>query len=184
MRFLCLCLQGPKDSGHYYIATQAPLDSTIVDFWRMIWEQNSRVIIMATDLNENGIERCAEYLPPSVVLDNNLAFGDFQVTLKSREVKDKYAVSTLHLKNSATNTWREITHFWYQWPDDKTGAPVAEQANVVAMLLEARSYLKVTVQDQTSEDVEKEKEKETDNGELKVVVVEGDKSRSLPRFQG
>lgn len=55
------------------------MENTINDFWRMIWEQNSKVIIMATDLSENGVEKCAEYLPPSVVLDNNRTFGDFQV---------------------------------------------------------------------------------------------------------
>lgn len=55
------------------------MENTINDFWRMIWEQNSKVIIMATDLSESGVEKCAEYLPPSVVLDNNRTFGDFQV---------------------------------------------------------------------------------------------------------
>lgn len=56
-------VKGPKDNTNYYIATQAPLENTIPDFWRMIWEQNSKVIIMATDLTENGVERCAEYIP-------------------------------------------------------------------------------------------------------------------------
>lgn len=72
-------IKGPKDTLNYYIACQAPLDNTISDFWRMIWEQNSKVIIMATDLEENGIEKCADYLPPSVVLDCQKTFDDFQV---------------------------------------------------------------------------------------------------------
>lgn len=168
--------RGPRDNANYYIATQAPLESTCADFWRMIWEQNSRVIIMATDLNENGIERCAEYLPPSVVLDNTVLFGDFQVTLKAREVKNKYAVSSLHLRNGATNTWREITHFWYQWPDDKTIAPVPEKASIVSMLLEARTYLKYTLADQVDEI------DSSNGGELKVEEL--DRSKSLPRHQG
>lgn len=175
-------VKGPKDPGHYYIATQAPLENTMADFWRMIWEQNSRVIIMATDLIENGIDRCAEYLPPSVVLDNHMTFGNLQVTLKSREVKDKYAVSSLHLKNTATNTWREITHFWYQWPTDTKSSPVPEKASVVAMLLEAQSFLKVTLPDQMDEGGEAEKE--TDNGLLKVPTVAGDRSKSLQKSQG
>lgn len=75
-----LVFKGPKDNTNYYIACQAPMENTINDFWRMIWEQNSKVIIMATDLSESGVEKCAEYLPPSVVLDNNRTFGDFQVT--------------------------------------------------------------------------------------------------------
>ena len=38
-----------------YIATQAPLEDTRGDFWRMVWEQQSRVIIMLTDLEEQGL---------------------------------------------------------------------------------------------------------------------------------
>ncbi|XP_058454935.1 mucin-5AC isoform X2 [Malaya genurostris] len=130
-------VKGPKDSSNYYIACQAPMENTINDFWRMIWEQNSKVIIMATDLSENGVEKCAEYLPPSVVLDNNRTFGDFQLTLKNRENKEKYTISTVHLRNTQTNTWREIMHFWYQWPD--SGVPI-DESSIIAMLLEARSY--------------------------------------------
>ncbi|XP_055544621.1 mucin-5AC isoform X2 [Wyeomyia smithii] len=130
-------VKGPKDNGNYYIACQAPMENTINDFWRMMWEQNSKVIIMATDLSENGVEKCAEYLPPSVVLDNNRTFGDFQLTLKNRENKEKYTISTVHLRNTQTGTWREIMHFWYQWPD--TGVPI-DESSIIAMLLEARSY--------------------------------------------
>ncbi|KAL2725292.1 serine-rich adhesin for platelets-like [Vespula squamosa] len=91
-------VRGPKNATKYYIACQAPLDTTVTDFWRMIWEQQSKVIIMLTDLFENGVEKCTEYIPPSEVTDCHRLYGDFQVTLKKRETKEKYAISTLHLK--------------------------------------------------------------------------------------
>lgn len=169
-------VRGPRDTTHYYIACQAPLESTIIDFWRMIWEQNSRVIIMATDLTENGIEKCADYMPPSFVIDNSVTFGDYQIILKNREVKEKYAVSSIHLKNAVTKTWREITHLWYQWPD--SGMPT-DEASLIAMLLEARSYLKMNLPEQMSSDsnVQESDDLDMSNGSL-------DKSKSLQRVQG
>ena len=37
-----------------YLATQAPLENTVNDFWRMMWEFKSRAIVMLCQLNENG----------------------------------------------------------------------------------------------------------------------------------
>jgi hypothetical protein len=47
-------------------------------------------------------EKCVDYLPPSEVLDCHRLFGDFQVTLKKREVKDKYIISIVQLKVDLT----------------------------------------------------------------------------------
>ncbi|KAK9871226.1 hypothetical protein WA026_011500 [Henosepilachna vigintioctopunctata] len=131
---------GPKNTRKYYIACQAPMSNTVDDFWRMIWEQQCKVILMLTHLFENGAERCFDYLPPSEVLDCHRLFGDYQVTLKKREVKEKYIISSLQLKNMVSNSWREVTHFWYMgWPEK--GVPV-ESNSIIAFLIEARSYMK------------------------------------------
>ena len=47
-------LQGYK-ARNAYIATQGPLQDTVNDFWRMIWEWKSRTIVMLCETEENGV---------------------------------------------------------------------------------------------------------------------------------
>ncbi|KAG8254101.1 hypothetical protein J6590_014976 [Homalodisca vitripennis] len=133
-------VKGPKSQEKLYIACQAPLQSTIEDFWRMVWQQQTKVILMLTALNENGVEKCADYLPQLEITDCHRLFGDFQVTLKKHEVREKYIISSLQLKNLETNLWREVTHLWYSsWPPQ--GVPDDGSA-MIAFLIEARSYMR------------------------------------------
>ncbi|XP_050679363.1 serine-rich adhesin for platelets-like isoform X1 [Leptidea sinapis] len=143
-------ITGPGNIRNFYIACQAPLSNTVVDFWRMIWEQNSRTIVMLTEYMESGVEKCYEYLPPSEISDNRRTFGQFQVILKKREQQDKYAISSVQLINLATRTWREVTHLWYFWP--AKGVP-EDYDSVIDFLSEMRSYMKIS---QTAKEYDEE----------------------------
>ncbi|XP_075979854.1 uncharacterized protein LOC142979011 [Anticarsia gemmatalis] len=153
---------GPGNIRNYYIACQAPLSNTVVDFWRMIWEQNSRLVVMLTEYMENGVEKCYEYLPPSEISDNKRTFGEFKIILKKREQRDKYAISSVQLINLSTRTWREVTHLWYFWP--AKGVP-DDYDSVIDFLCEMRSYMKIS---QTAKEYDEEG----------VEVIYGDQNRS------
>lgn len=58
---VCVCVQPELDSKcnstklkKSYIATQGCLQNTISDFWRMVFQENSRVIVMTTKEVERG----------------------------------------------------------------------------------------------------------------------------------
>ncbi|KAG1672902.1 Tyrosine-protein phosphatase non-receptor type 5 [Nymphon striatum] len=110
-------VRGYRNELNSYIGCQAPLDSTIEDFWRMVWEQQVSVIVMLTLMEENGIKKSSPYFPDSDTVDSHRCFNNFQVSLNERDVREKYVISTFQLRHMENNLMREIHHFWYtDWP--------------------------------------------------------------------
>ncbi|KAF9175148.1 hypothetical protein BGX21_010457 [Mortierella sp. AD011] len=109
--------------GHKsYIVTQGPLPSTFHDFWKVIWEQESRVIVMLTREIEMGRVKCHRYWPTS---DHPvISLGSLKVTYMNDyqpEISDDTIlvrqVKLSHL-NHPDMPERIITHIHYTgWPD-------------------------------------------------------------------
>lgn len=67
---------------HHYIASQAPLSNTTIDFWQMVWEQSINLIVMVTNFTELGQQKCYPYLPLTHESGKNvLRFGDYEVII-------------------------------------------------------------------------------------------------------
>ncbi|KAF8640880.1 hypothetical protein AX17_000528 [Amanita inopinata Kibby_2008] len=66
----------PLGTRRRYIATQAPLPATFLDFWTLCWEQNVRVIVMLTREVEGAMVKCGAYWAES-------AFGPLRLRLIS-----------------------------------------------------------------------------------------------------
>merc|ERR1711970_1571738 len=98
-----------------YIVTQGPMAHTVADFWQMVWEQGSVVLVMLSRLSENGYQLAHRYWPE----EGSEQYHIFEVHLVSEHVWcDDYLVRSLYLKNSQTGETRTVTQFHFlSWPD-------------------------------------------------------------------
>ncbi|KAM6986546.1 tyrosine-protein phosphatase non-receptor type 12 isoform 2-T2 [Aplochiton taeniatus] len=102
------------DGPEAYIATQGPLPNTVIDFWRMNWEYNVAVIVMACREFEMGRKKCERYFP--LFGDEPMCFGPFRISCESEQARTDYFIRTLTAEYE--NESRRITQFHYMnWPD-------------------------------------------------------------------
>lgn len=99
-----------------YIATQGPLQSTAVDFWQMVWEQQSTLVVMLTTLVEKGRLKCYKYWPS---LYETHSFGQLQVSCVAEQETNSFAFREFSLvRSDGTAEERHISHMQYlAWPD-------------------------------------------------------------------
>ncbi|GBP42861.1 Receptor-type tyrosine-protein phosphatase N2 [Eumeta japonica] len=107
-----------------YIAAAGPLPNTAPDFWQMVWEQGSVVMVMLTRLTENGQQLCHRYWPE----EGSELYHIYEVHLVSEHIWcDDYLVRSFYLKNQRTGETRTVTQFHFlSWPEN--GVPSSIKA--------------------------------------------------------
>lgn len=100
-----------------YIACQGCLATTVNDFWQMVWQEESRVIVMTTREVEKGRNKCVPYWPTTE--GESKEAGRYVVTLRTEKDAADYKVRVIeltapHRKEPARTIW----HYQYlSWPD-------------------------------------------------------------------
>uniref|UniRef100_A0AAQ4R1L9 protein-tyrosine-phosphatase n=1 Tax=Gasterosteus aculeatus aculeatus TaxID=481459 RepID=A0AAQ4R1L9_GASAC len=98
---------------HTELICSWPMQETVRDFWRMVWQENSASIVMVTNLVEVGRVKCVRYWP-----DETEVYGDIKVTLIETEPLAEYVIRTFTVQKKGHNEIRELRQFHFtSWPD-------------------------------------------------------------------
>uniref|UniRef100_A0A8C9VQ62 protein-tyrosine-phosphatase n=1 Tax=Scleropages formosus TaxID=113540 RepID=A0A8C9VQ62_SCLFO len=130
------------DEPEAYIATQGPLPNTVVDFWRMNWEYNVMIIVMACREFEMGRKKCERYFP--LFGDDPLSFGPFRISCESEQPRTDYIIRTLLVEHQ--NESRRITQFHYMnWPDHDVPSSFDSILDMIGLMREYQEHEDVPI---------------------------------------
>ncbi|KAL7857829.1 hypothetical protein AOLI_G00179310 [Acnodon oligacanthus] len=125
------------DGLEAYIATQGPLPNTVIDFWRMIWEYNVAVIVMACREFEMGRKKCERYYPQFG--DEPMSFGPFRISCESEQPRTDYFIRSVTVEFE--NETRRITQFHYiNWPDHDVPSSFDSILDMIALMREYQEH--------------------------------------------
>ncbi|KAG5849220.1 hypothetical protein ANANG_G00107650 [Anguilla anguilla] len=106
-------MRGYKGREKAYIATQGPTVNTVTDFWRMVWQERSSIIVMITNIEEKN-EKCTEYWP-----EDSVTYEGIEITVNQVIQADDYSLRIFTVKCEGEE--RSLRQYWYtSWPDQKT----------------------------------------------------------------
>jgi len=109
-------------AGREYILSQGPLENTVDDFWLMIYQQNSSVVVMLCNCIEMNRDKSWQYWPLEVghtmVLGETREGVGLEVTMVHCEDRGHYIVRTFTLTDTISRVKRKIKQYHYiDWPD-------------------------------------------------------------------
>jgi protein tyrosine phosphatase len=149
-----ICSEILFETKYSYIATQAPLPNTFEDFWRMIFERNTNIIIMLAeeeDEKETFLSVNVNFYIKKTIkahrywpkLGKEETYGDFIVINETEQVFNDLIIHEFYLTNTITDVKRKIYFFKYiGWPD----MDIPENTNSIKRILNKidRIYLRNT----------------------------------------
>ena len=80
-----------QDTDYSLIVIVGPMQTTLVDFWRLIWQERPPIIVMVTNVMEGNRIKCQQYWPES----GKQQFGPFHITITDQKIFADYTIRTL-----------------------------------------------------------------------------------------
>ncbi|EAA04150.5 AGAP007130-PA [Anopheles gambiae str. PEST] len=109
----------PARKTNRYIATQGPLPTTVNDFWRMVQQESSHLVVMLTTVKESGSTKCHQYWP-SAEDDPLVPSPGFSISCLTEKPDEtgSFVFRDLVMTDERTKETRTIQHMQYlAWPD-------------------------------------------------------------------
>ncbi|XP_043846704.1 tyrosine-protein phosphatase non-receptor type 11-like isoform X1 [Dromiciops gliroides] len=119
-----------QEPSKVYIATQGCLQTTVNDFWAMVYQENTHVIVMTTKEMERGRNKCFRYWPDQHCTKD---YGCVRVRHVTEREAQGYYVRELEMgRTDREELPRKVAHYQYfSWPDH--GVPT-EPGGVLSFL--------------------------------------------------
>ncbi|KAL6118999.1 ptpn7 [Pungitius sinensis] len=120
-------IRGYRGAPRAFIATQGPMLHTVGDFWDMVWQERSSIIVMVTRLKEKN-EKCELYWPQPMERSRKEEeeeeeekgdtgrYGRFFLRVRDSQMKDGFTITNMEIQLGSE--CRPIRHYWFtSWPD-------------------------------------------------------------------
>ncbi|TPX64214.1 hypothetical protein SpCBS45565_g06071 [Spizellomyces sp. 'palustris'] len=111
-----------------YIVSQGPMSNTFGDFWQMVWEQRSGLIIMLTREEERGRIKCHRYWPSQEGEESEFEnIGGILVKLVQEQILSGGDVILRQMEITTGNDREKKRRVWQlhflAWPDHRASSP-------------------------------------------------------------
>jgi tyrosine-protein phosphatase non-receptor type 12/18/22 len=111
------------ETSTQYIASQAPLPETVVDFWQMICQYKIKVVAMLCKCVESFSPKCEQYWPKEE--GETKTYGSYTVTFVKEDAFNEYSHRSLLVKSEKYGELQVEQLHYTEWPDH--GCPTGEE---------------------------------------------------------
>ncbi|XP_061170712.1 receptor-type tyrosine-protein phosphatase alpha-like [Saccostrea echinata] len=110
-------------SKQNYIATQGPKPKTVVDFWRLVWQECVSIIVCLTNLKEGNKIKCTQYWPN---FNDRMQHGNLIIRNLEEKIYANYKTRRFKIHNNLERHDREVLMFHFtRWPDHGVPDPLS-----------------------------------------------------------
>lgn len=122
-----------------YICCQGPKKTTATDMWKLVWENDVRIIVSLTNI-DNEDKVCYAYWVAEEGYE--IVFGRYVVETVEIEEKPSFLKSQLRVIDFTSGKSRLITHYWYtDWPDYGIPAELDDFYTLLSIVNQERQQL-------------------------------------------